>query len=178
MPQFRVRFLLWPSDDGIGNNKILLLQKKYIRAVSAQQPDDFCLAAMAATIVEPFPSSLHATDESVVQYLNLTQRLVNRLDSTDWSLDQETLSRLFPGASPDPYIHCMVTIFCLSFYDRTDIALLAYRHFQFASKVWPSLKYVTDNAKIWIESGRKKTYREGKNWHGIASQGAYRLLIP
>lgn len=143
--------------------------QKMIEAASTQNPDDLCLATMSATILQITPNSIQDADQSVARYLNLTHELIQKLISTPhWRLDEELLSTSFPGAGPDPYVHCTSTIFHLSFYYRADVALVSSRHYQITDLIWPDLRYVSDKANQWIKSGRKKLKKPKINL-GIAS---------
>lgn len=134
-----------------------------------QNPTDLCLAAMSATLLHVTPDSIQTADKSIARYLDLTQRLIQKLDrAPEWRLDEQLLSSAFPGAAADPFVHCMNSLFSLSFYYRADVAQVANRHYQIASRIWPKLNYVTKKSKRWMTSGKQKSHK--KRIHiGIAS---------
>ena len=102
---------------------------------SKQNPPDLCLAAMSATLLHVTPDSIQTADRSIERYLDLTQRLIQKLDRTpDWRLDEQLLSSAFPGAGADPFVHCMISLFSLSFYYRADVAQVANQHYQIVSE--------------------------------------------
>ena len=67
-----------------------------------------------------------------------------------WKMDQAYLSQFFPGAGPDPYEHCMISIFALSFYYRADVALVASRYYDIGIRIWPELSYISERAKKYM----------------------------
>jgi tetratricopeptide (TPR) repeat protein len=143
--------------------------QKIIEAASIKNPDDLCLAALSAAILQIAPYSTQDADRSVSRYLKLTKQLILKLKiKPEWRLDEQLLSTSFPGAGPDPYVHCIPSIFQLSFYYRADVALVASRHHKITNLIWPDLYYVSDKAKQWIQSGKKKVKKQKINL-GIAS---------
>jgi predicted O-linked N-acetylglucosamine transferase (SPINDLY family) len=142
---------------------------KIIEAASIKNPDDLCLATLSAGTLQIAPNSIQDADRSVSRYLKLTKLLILQLKiKPEWRLDEQLLSTSFPGAGPDPYVHCMPTIFQLSFYYRADVALVASRHHTISNLIWPDLFYMSDKAKRWIQSGHKKIKKQKINL-GIAS---------
>jgi predicted O-linked N-acetylglucosamine transferase (SPINDLY family) len=54
----------------------------------------------------------------------------------------DALSDMIPGAEPDPYVHCMISSFTLSFYYQADTAAVMSTNYQLALRGWPRLDYV------------------------------------
>ena len=123
-----------------------------LEAASNANPNDLCMAAMFATslVATTTPKSIREADENIERYLNLTERLLRRLgvgsSRMPWKIDQDFLSQFFPGAGPDPYEHCMISIFALSFNYRADVALVANRYYDLGTRIWPELNYVSGRA--------------------------------
>ena len=54
-------------------------------------------------------------------------------------LNDAMTSDMIPRAEKDPYDHCLLTNFFLSFYYRADIAAVASQHYQVTAAAWPDL---------------------------------------
>lgn len=61
------------------------------------------------------------------------------LSREGWSINEEFLSASMPGAASDPYVHCMLSLFSLSFYYRADTAATAARNYEMSARAWPAL---------------------------------------
>ena len=94
--------------------------------------DDLCLALMSSTmILHQVPTSMEEEDEIVGEYLIRTNAVLTRLTQQQtqtrqsqtqqsqsqslekWTMDEQYLSRTFPGAASDPYEHCMISESCI-----------------------------------------------------------------
>jgi hypothetical protein len=91
--------------------------------------DDLCLALMSSTMVlHQVPTSMEKEDEIVSEYLIRTNAVLTRLTTRQsrqsqttrqsqslerWTMDEQYLSRTFPGAASDPYEHCMISESCV-----------------------------------------------------------------
>eukprot|EP00957_Ditylum_brightwellii_P162004 12334185-Ditylum_brightwellii.AAC.1 len=82
-----------------------------------------------------FPQSTHAADEAIASMQQYARKL---LANPAWTID-DTIVSIMPGASPDPFVHCHLSAFSLSFYYRADVASIASAHYQMARRGWPSL---------------------------------------
>ena len=105
----------------------------------ASQTGDLCVAIQMATMLHPFPNSTHQADQMLHKFMTTAQAFL-------WKhphpiLDELKLSTSVMGAERDPFIHCVLSIFHLSFYHRADVARAAQLHAQIATRVWPSLNY-------------------------------------
>eukprot|EP00977_Amphora_coffeiformis_P018008 scaffold6074_cov167-Amphora_coffeaeformis.AAC.1 len=94
-----------------------------------------CLQMQLATMFDYFPASVGQADSAVRALTFYAEDLLSR----EWSIDEEYLSANMPGAASDPFVHCTLSIFSLSFYYRADIAATASRTYQLAARAWPSL---------------------------------------
>ncbi len=134
-----------------------------LEAASNANPNDLCMAVMLTTslIATTTPKSILEADKNIERYLSLTERLLRRLAVADsgsssssrmphWKIDQEFLSQFFPGAGPDPYEHCMISIFALSFNYRADVALVARRYYDLGTRIWPELSYISGRAQTQL----------------------------
>lgn len=93
-----------------------------------------------------FPVSVAQAD-SALYALNF---YADDLLAREWSINEEQLSAQMPGAANDPYVHCMLSLFSLSFYYRADVAATANRSYQMAAKGWPSLaNYKAHHVRRW-----------------------------
>jgi len=105
------------------------LSKRYYRN------GDPCLQLQLASMFDYFPISTGQADSAV----NALNFYAEDLLSREWSINEEYLSANTPGAASDPFVHCMLSIFSLSFYYRADTTATASRNYQLASRAWPSL---------------------------------------
>lgn len=105
---------------------------------------DPCLQMQLASMFDYFPVSIGQAD-SALSALNF---YADDLLSRKFSINEEHLSANMPGAANDPFVHCLLSIFSLSFYYRADVAVTASRNYQLASRGWPSLAdYVAPHVK-------------------------------
>jgi predicted O-linked N-acetylglucosamine transferase (SPINDLY family) len=100
------------------------------------------VAIQYATMLDPFPNSSQAADDAVALYIDSAERFLQDL-SPKLELDEHALSDMIPCAANDPYVHCMLSIFHLSFYHGAgvNVARMANLHYQIATRVWPALSY-------------------------------------
>jgi len=97
---------------------------------------DLCIQMQLATMFDYFPSSTKGADAAV----KIKMKYANQLLSTqNWTIDDEYVSNMFPGAEPDPYVHCRLQLFYLSFYYRANVAEVASKSYELARGGWPEL---------------------------------------
>ena len=144
------------------------LTRKFIELAYKSGGDLHVSAAIQyATMLNPFPNSTQAASDAVALYIDSAERFLQGTPR-EVELDERALSNMVPGAANDPYVHCMLSIFYLSFYHGADVdvARIANLHYQIATRVWPALSYeskfihdqrssntVVDKIKLGIASG-------------------------
>ena len=89
-----------------------------------------------ASMFDYFPVSTGQADSALAA---LTFHADDLLSQDNWYINEEFLSANMPGAANDPYVHCMLSLFSLSFYYRADTATVASRNYEMAARAWPSL---------------------------------------
>lgn len=102
------------------------------------------VAIQLSTMLDPFPNSTQAADDAVALYIQSAEQFLQEdpdRQQPQYELDEQALSGMVPGAADDPYVHCMLSIFHLSFYHAADVAKMANLHYQIATRVWPALSY-------------------------------------
>jgi hypothetical protein len=144
--------------------------------IASRSTDDIslsiCAGAQLATMLDPFPNSTKHADDSVEAYYYYSSKLLADLQKYNGVLDENALSANVPGAVPDPYTHCMLSIFHLSFYYRADVARVANTHYNIAKAIWPELDYgPSKHNKLdkSSSSSKGKPCRDGKIRLGIIS---------
>ena len=114
---------------------------------------DTCSLLMLATMLDDFPTSLEAADESVKTLNNYADVYLNQRERV--LINDEMTTQVLPYSYPDPYIHCALTLFPLSFYYREDVAAIASQHYNIVTRAWPKLKEY--RAPHVLEMERKDT---------------------
>eukprot|EP00978_Attheya_sp_CCMP212_P034482 scaffold144649_cov44-Attheya_sp.AAC.1 len=111
------------------------------------QHGDICVQIQLATMLDYFPNSTDAADAAVSSLTAYTDRL---LEEPGWSVDDAEVSKI-PGGANDPYVHCSLSMFYLSFYYRADVAAVASRHYEVARRAWPALNTTAEFVKRYDE---------------------------
>ena len=107
---------------------------------------DACIQMQLASMFDYFPVSTTQAD-SALEALNFYADDILSSSQPDTStptsplLNEDQLSANMPGAANDPYVHCMLSLFSLSFYYRADVASTARRHYEMAVRGWPALAH-------------------------------------
>ena len=70
------------------------------------------------------------------------------------TFNEQWLSTNVPGVANDPYVHCMLTLFPLSFYYRADVAKITSNAYTITSYIWPELNYIAPHV-IAYENEKK-----------------------
>jgi len=99
---------------------------------------DTCSLLTLATSMDTFPASLEAADASIKTMNSYADLYLNHRETTEFN-DEFTVIAL-PLSVQDPYIHCALTLFPLSFYYREDVAAIASQHYNIVTRAWPKLK--------------------------------------
>jgi len=123
------------------------------RQASTTQSEVTCLQMQLASMFDYFPKSEDDADAVLDSMATYANRLLNNESDKDdeyqngwnndnkehsWPIRDQDIVK-FPGAAPDPYIHCELSVFPLSFYYRADVAAVASRHYEMALRGWPAL---------------------------------------
>merc|ERR1712238_1685 len=58
---------------------------------------------------------------------------------------EAVVSKQVPGAANDPYVHCLYSLFTLSFYYDANTTKVASQHYQLSALTWPALTYVAQH---------------------------------
>jgi protein O-GlcNAc transferase len=106
------------------------------KAQSETTEGDLCLEMQLASLFDFFPKTEQQAD-LVIKDMN--DRIDAFLRRSDLVLNEDKLSDAVGPAAPDPYVHCLLSLFQLSFYYRADVAAVASKHYQMAAVVWPDL---------------------------------------
>jgi len=119
-----------------------------------QVPSQLCIQASLATMLHPFPNSTDQADrmykhytKSARQFLQ-ARRAQKKERGTLPTMDQANsayLANFIPGGD-EPYVHCVLTLFQLSFYYRANTAEAARLYHQVTTNIWPELKYQSRQA--------------------------------
>jgi len=121
---------------------------KYIQMARYANPEEcVCTDLMLASIIDTYPISIEAADDSMQRYHDGMNAILDRASkSSEGVLHLKTnwISTI-PGAQDDYYVYCLSSLFAHSFYYRAKVALGASKHFQVARAVWPELIYVRPN---------------------------------
>lgn len=99
---------------------------------------DMCSLLTLATSMDEFPASLEAADASIKTMNGYADLYLNHRETTKFN-DELTVAAL-PISVQDPYVHCALTLFPLSFYYREDVAAIASQHYNIVTRAWPKLK--------------------------------------
>jgi len=108
---------------------------------------DVCVQMQLGTMLNYFPGSTDAADAAISSLTAYTDRL---LEVPGWSIDDAEVSKM-PGGANDPYVHCSLSMFYLSFYYRADVAAVASRHYELARRAWPALNTTAEFVKRYDE---------------------------
>jgi predicted O-linked N-acetylglucosamine transferase (SPINDLY family) len=126
-----------------------------------------CVEASLATMLHPFPNTTQQADEMYEVYMKSARNFLQRrrrqqqqsVDDHPEVFNDIEIS-MIPGAANDPYVHCILTLFHLSFYYRADVAEAARLHYQVATTVWPQLNYISP-----LVAAKKPTIPPHQNHH-------------
>mmetsp|Transcript_6920 Transcript_6920/g.12122 ORF Transcript_6920/g.12122 Transcript_6920/m.12122 type:complete len:752 (+) Transcript_6920:127-2382(+) len=105
---------------------------------------EVCTHLQLATQLDSYPLSNDHVDASVARMEEWANKLIDLYtveQHKDVHLNQEWMSQNMPGFGPDPYWHCMLPLFPLSFYYRADVAKIANLNYQLGALAFPKLLY-------------------------------------
>ena len=126
-----------------------------------------CTHLQLATQLDPYPVSNRAVDQSLARSEFWANGLLDlfRKKTPHALLNEEWMGSNLPGFSNDPYVHCVATLFPLSFYYRANISKVAYRHFELASLVFPKLLYTAKFVAEWDREQRLEALKDENETH-------------
>ena len=113
---------------------------------STTQSEVSCILVQLASMFDYFPASEEDQDRAIASIEKYSDRILTGWDNEYWPIKDGDLMK-FPGAAPDPFAHCVLSLFSLSFYYRSDVAVIANSPYQMSKKGWPSLSYTADFVK-------------------------------
>lgn len=118
---------------------------------------EVCTHLQMATLMEMYPLSSKAVDESLARIEKYSTILIDQFEKKhpDAYLKEGWMSQNVPNFAPDPYVHCIMTVFPLSFYYRADVAKIASQHFKLAALAFPKLLYTAKHVLEYDAEQRK-----------------------
>lgn len=136
---------------------------------SPKDVGEICTHLQLATQLDPYPISSQAVDQSLARSEIWANGLLDLFEKKHPHayLNEEWMGNNVPGFASDPYVHCVATIFPLSFYYRADTAKVAYRHFKLASLVFPKLLYTAKFVAEWDKEQRIEALKDETRRHDL-----------
>lgn len=123
---------------------------------SMQQPHiQVCLQLQLATMFNGFPASIKEANDSLQAMIQYADDLLAR--TTPLEIDDAALISV-PGAAQDPFVHCVLSLFDLSFYYQADTAAMAARHYELSRRAWPALNTTAPH----VQRYEKQHHRQQK----------------
>ena len=116
------------------------------RHASTTQSEVSCILVQLATLFDYFPSSEQNADEALKSINEYSDRVLNGWDNDYWPIHEQDIIK-FPGAAADPFVHCALNSFALSFYYRADVAFVAKNQYLMKKRGWPALDYTAEFVK-------------------------------
>ena len=116
------------------------------RHASTTQSEVSCILVQLATLFDYFPSSEQNADEALKSINQYSGRVLNGWDNDYWPIHEQDIIK-FPGAAADPFVHCALNSFALSFYYRADVAFVAKNQYLMKKRGWPALDYTVEFVK-------------------------------
>ena len=99
---------------------------------------DVCIQMQLRTMFYFFPYLIDATDNAISVIREYANRL---LKSPGSSPVDDRVVLTMPRAAPDPFVHCMNSIFYLSCYHHVDVAAISSKQYGIARLEWPALDF-------------------------------------
>ena len=116
------------------------------RHSSTTQSEVSCILVQLATLLNYFPASEHDADEAIESMNQYSDQVLNGWDNDYWPIQERDIIK-FPGAASDPFVHCALNSFSLSFYYRADVAFVAKNQYLMKKRGWPELDYTAEFVK-------------------------------
>lgn len=108
---------------------------------------DVCTALQLSTLMVVYPKSVKEADKSVARMVDYAESFLR--DRQHKTMDDAAASNLIPKADRDPYDHCLLTLFGLSFFYRADVARVAALHYNVTAAAWPDFVHVAPHVKAY-----------------------------
>lgn len=114
---------------------------------------EMCTQVHLATMLNSYPLTNEEVDESAAHMEEWSKKLLDLFDKKhpNAQLNNEFMSQNVLGFAGDPYVHCMLTLFPLSFMYRADVAKLANLNFEVGARVWPKLLHTAEHVRKYEE---------------------------
>jgi len=144
-------------------------------AMSVDAKPHMCQAMQLATMIDPFPTSVAAADESMALHVSRMEDLL-QLRPAALALALTDVATQ-PGAD-DPYIHCIGTLFYHSFYYRGDAAATLHKHFLVASRAFPELLHVRPDLLDFDQREAAERQRAKRAAHSKQQKAAFVTALP
>eukprot|EP00984_Skeletonema_dohrnii_P012431 scaffold5043_cov117-Skeletonema_dohrnii-CCMP3373.AAC.2 len=114
---------------------------------------DLCIQMQLANMYDWFPNSTQAADDAITSMLSYSDKILSQDDNNgiSWPVKDAEIAQMFPGAAADPYVHCSLSTFYLSFYYRADVALMSSINYEMARRGWPKLNTTAQFVKAYDE---------------------------
>jgi len=141
----------WEEKDSMEAYYYYQLSYRAIKLMPDEKSAEICVTSSLATLLHPFPSSVVHADEMYHLYMQSARSFLETYRKSPESLpslNEQELAATVPGAAEDPYLHCILTMFHLSFYYRADVAEAARLHYEVATAVWPRLNYASPHVLL------------------------------
>ena len=134
-----------------------------------QDIGEICTHLQLATQLDPYPISSQAVDQALARSETWANSLLDIFEKNphadadaDAYLNEEWMGNNVPGFKTDPYIHCVPSLFPLSFYYRANTADVAHRHFKLTSLVFPKLLYTAKFVAEWDKEQQQQQRLEAE----------------
>jgi predicted O-linked N-acetylglucosamine transferase (SPINDLY family) len=124
---------------------------------------EVCTHLQLGTDLDSYPMSNKDVDESVSNLELWATKLIDLytvVKHKDVYLNAEWLGRSMPGFASDPYVHCVLTLFPLSFYFRADVAKIASLHYQLAALAFPRLLYTAKHVEDFEKEQQQQQQKQ------------------
>ena len=134
----------------------------------SKQIAEVCTHLQLATILDTYPLSSKAVDESLARMDSYATTLIDLFEKKhpDVYMNEQWMGQNIPNFAPDPFVHCVLTVFPLSFYYRADVAKIANQHFKLASLAFPKLLYTAKHVLEYDAEQRKLKAGNGNSEDG------------
>ena len=124
------------------------------RHASTTQSEVSCILVQLATLFDYFPVSEQNADEALKSINEYSDRVLNGWDNDYWPIHEQDILK-FPGAAADPFVHCALNSFSLSFYYRADVAFVAKNQYLMKKRGWPALDYTAEFVKRYDDNANE-----------------------
>jgi len=124
---------------------------------------EICTHMQLATHLEMFPKSnehVDRTDAKMEEYATSLLDLYHR-KHPDAKLNMDFMAMMMPGFANDPFVHCHLSLFYLSFHYRADVARIANLFYRLATTIFPNLLRTAKHVKRFEEEQKRLREQNG-----------------